>query len=343
MHYIMWQNHATSFYIASRQLILTENWRPACFCAFQTIETLLKATLTYWDKSFEPKNYGHNIPKLLRTIRNKVKNGSNVLIPTYFYYELRYQERTRYPGKGGGGFGIYHGFLDTLDEIFVSIIKLVPFQFNSELNRLICGTYKPELTRELITDNRQFAELKSYLLPWFNHRPIIDVFFNTDELKAQGFRGFIKVSELLENRFSKIPEHPGVYIVLRENMETPVFLASNPARFYKRKDPSVTMEKLSANWIDNTPVIYIGRAGGIAKSGRKYSTTLRERIRQFIKFGKDKAYPHWGGRYVWQVADSQNFVIAFKSMDEKNPVIFERELLNKFKIVHGKLPFANHV
>lgn len=344
MQYIMWQNHATDFYIASRQLILTENWHPACFCAFQAIETLLKATLQYWDKSFQPKDYGHNIPKLLRTIRNKVKNGSSILVPSYFYYELRYQERTRYPGKSGAGIGIFHGFLDTLDEIILSIIKLVPFQFNSKLNRVVRGANNPELTRYLILNNQKFAELKSFLLSWLSHRPIVDIFFNVDELKGQGFIGFIKVSELLKNGFSDIPEHPGIYVVLHEGMETPpVFLASNPASRYKGKDPSVTTEELATSWIEHTPLMYIGRAGGTAQNGRKYSTTLRNRIRQFIEFGRGKTYPHWGGRLVWQVANSQDFIIAFKSMDNENPVIVERELLQRFKIEHGKLPFGNYI
>jgi len=344
MQYIMWQNHATDFYIASRQLILTENWRPACFCAFQAIETLLKATLLYWDKSFQPKAYGHNIPKLLRTIRNKVKNGSSILVPSYFYYELRYQERTRYPGKSGVGIGIFHGFLDTLDEIFISIIKLVPFQFNSKLNSVVRGANSPELTRCLILNNLKFAELKYFLLPWLSHRPIVDVFFNVDELKGQGFTGFIKISELLKKGFNEIPESPGIYLVLHEGMETmPVFLASNPASRYKGKDPSVRMEELVAGWIEHTPLVYIGRAGGMAQNGRKYSTTLRNRIRQFVEFGRGKSYPHWGGRCVWQVANSHDFIIAFKLMDIENPVIVERELLQRFKIEHGKLPFANHI
>ena len=51
---------------------------------------------------------------------------------------------------------------------------------------------------------------------------------------------------------------------------------------------------------------------------------------------------HWGGRYLWQLADSSEFVIAWQeSPTEVNPRDEEKQLLRRFRETHGRLPFAN--
>ncbi len=88
--------------------------------------------------------------------------------------------------------------------------------------------------------------------------------------------------------------------------------------------------------------MYIGRAGGTAKNGRVYNSTLRTRIMQYLKFGKGKNIGHWGGRHIWQIKESNTLMIAYKILDEGNPVIEEQELINEFKShYNGRLPFAN--
>lgn len=88
--------------------------------------------------------------------------------------------------------------------------------------------------------------------------------------------------------------------------------------------------------------MYIGRAGGTAKNGRVYKSTLRKRIGEYMKFGKGKNIGHWGGRYIWQIKKSDDLMIAYKILDADNPVIEEQELINKFKNHYNeRLPFVN--
>lgn len=96
--------------------------------------------------------------------------------------------------------------------------------------------------------------------------------------------------------------------------------------------------------MNDAKILYIGRAGGTAENGRVYSSILRKRIKQYIQFGKGKNIGHWGGRYIWQIKESDDLLIAYKTLENQNPVVKEQELINMFRNHHnGKLPFANLV
>ncbi len=136
--YIVWQNRAFKFYLAARLLYQNDLCSAAAFCAVQAIELLLKATLLYWDKSFDPEVAGHKIASMIRSIKNKVKSGENFYCPEYFYEEKRFQSITRYPSSGRGVL-VPESFLRDLDKVFFDLIKLVPFQFNSELIHALNG------------------------------------------------------------------------------------------------------------------------------------------------------------------------------------------------------------
>lgn len=60
-----------------------------------------------------------------------------------------------------------------------------------------------------------------------------------------------------------VSKQMGVYIILRGNNEPPAFLEKGTGGFFKGKDPNVTKAELESNWISNTPIMYIGKAGGI--------------------------------------------------------------------------------
>ena len=159
--YIVWQNKAFRFYLAARLLYQNALYSPAAFCAEQAIESLLKATLVYWDKSFTPKEASHKIASMIRTIKNKVKSGKNFYCPEYFYKEKRFQSITRYPASGKGVL-VPESFLKDLDKVFYDLIKLVPFQFNSELIHTLNGNDKTKLNI-LKHNNLQIRKLCKYL------------------------------------------------------------------------------------------------------------------------------------------------------------------------------------
>ena len=99
--------------------------------------------------------------------------------------------------------------------------------------------------------------------------------FNTiEEIKQQDFIGFIKMHELLKYQ-SRIPESPGVYLVLYLDINIPVFINPGSGGHFKFKDPNVSHEILLRNWIKDTIVIYIGKAGSSGSDA-----TLKKRLRR---------------------------------------------------------------
>ena len=104
--------------------------------------------------------------------------------------------------------------------------------------------------------------------------------FNTiDDLKAAGFEGFIPVAQL-QTDSTAIPRTAGVYMVVYTGENMPEFLSRGTGGFFKGKDPNVSITELGTNWVKNTCVVYIGKAG----------TTLRKRLNQYLKFGNGTKY-----------------------------------------------------
>ena len=133
---------------------------------------------------------------------------------------------------------------------------------------------------------------------------------------------------------SDVPREPGLYVVLREKDDRPTYLSINTAGRFKGKDPTVNVPILKAAWVSGAHIIYIGKT-----SQRK---GLRKRLTDLIEFGGGKRIGHWGGRYLWQVAGSSEFVIAWRqSPAATNPRDEEKRLLQRFREVYGQLPFAN--
>lgn len=161
------------------------------------------------------------------------------------------------------------------------------------------------------------------------------VTFDRQGLAQAGFEGFVTVTSLLGRTTRDIPQKPGVYAVVREAEAPPRFLRSSPAGWFKGVDPTVDTAILRARWLAATPVLYLGKAtaGG---TGRR---NLSKRITELIEFGTGRPVGHRGGRYLWQVAGSSRFVVAWRTDDL--PTAAENALLRDFEVQYGQLPFAN--
>ena len=157
-----------------------------------------------------------------------------------------------------------------------------------------------------------------------------------EKLKKIGFVGFKTIRNLMGS-CKDIPKDMGVYVVLRENESEPQFIKEGSGGFFKGKNPNVSFSELKTNWIDNEPVVYIGKAGG-----SKNSATLQTRLEQYMRFGQGENIGHWGGRYIWQLEDSKDLVVGWKTLTDKEPREVERQMIADFKNAHGgKRPFAN--
>lgn len=153
--------------------------------------------------------------------------------------------------------------------------------------------------------------------------------FNQKELISNGFVGFKTIEELRGNK-SLIPKEKGVYVIL--NLEKEInFLKIGTGGFFKAKEPNVEIAILKQNWVENTDVIYIGKA-----------TELQKRLNQYFCFGNGKNVGHYGGRHIWQLENSKNLIVCWK-VTEDNPRDEEKKLIQLFFKQYDKLPFANLV
>lgn len=150
-----------------------------------------------------------------------------------------------------------------------------------------------------------------------------------ENYRKDGFNGFVPVSKL-RSTASLLPDSGGVYIVVRDSDNSPEFLATGTGGFFKGKNPNVGLEELESNYVAGSKVVYIGKA-----------TSLKKRVGQLLRFGAGSAIGHWGGRYLWQLADSDNLLIAWKTTSTTDPRADEIKMLEEFVSRHGKLPFAN--
>ena len=160
---------------------------------------------------------------------------------------------------------------------------------------------------------------------------------NRELLQAHGFEGFKTMGELMDGAKASIPAQKGVYVVLRENETNPQFLAEGTGGFFKGKNPNVPLDELEDNWVEGTSILYIGKAGGAGSSA-----TLQKRLGQYLRFGQGANIGHWGGRYIWQLADSRDLVVCWKVLPDDEPRDVERQMISEIKAAHGgKRSFAN--
>jgi len=151
--------------------------------------------------------------------------------------------------------------------------------------------------------------------------------FARQNLEKEGFTGWQPLAAI---RASACPASGGVYVVTYK-AECPVaFSERSCGGWFKGKDPTVTLEALTANWVDGAEVVYIGKAN-----------QLRRRLTQYADFGSGKPVGHWGGRLIWQLPTTDRLIVGWKETPGRIPVEVEAELIGQFRQVHGKPPFAN--
>ncbi len=155
-------------------------------------------------------------------------------------------------------------------------------------------------------------------------------FNNIAAVEAAGFKGFKRMSDLFSDN-SMIPDASGIYMVLRDKDSPVEFLEEGTGGYFKGKNPNVLIAELEKNWVDNTIVVYIGKA-----------TSLKKRLRQYFRFGQGKRVAHWGGRLIWQLKDSADLTVCWTKLPEdmisRN---VEADLIQQFKSIYGTHPFAN--
>ena len=178
-----------------------------------------------------------------------------------------------------------------------------------------------------------------------SHNGKIMKFGSVEDLKKAGFKGFMPVWMLKSAGISSDDaiannelDRPGVYMVVRTDDSEPVFVPEGSGGHFKGRNPNVPVGELQANWVKDTCVVYIGKAGGGSSRA-----TLRKRIGQYIRFGSGEPVGHWGGRYIWQLEDADNLLFCWRATKEwEDAEEIESELIENFKSRYdGHRPFAN--
>jgi hypothetical protein len=154
------------------------------------------------------------------------------------------------------------------------------------------------------------------------------------DLDDAGFTGWQTWPELRESVFAEIPRTAGTYLVYRTSAAPPKFRAVGTGRRFKGRDPNVPVATLKAKWVAGAHTVYLGKG-----------EQLRTRLRTYAKFGAgDPKAAHWGGRYVWQLADADKLLVAWRDLGEdfETARVHEIALLAHFADLHdGRRPFAN--
>lgn len=128
-----------------------------------------------------------------------------------------------------------------------------------------------------------------------------------------------------------LPELPGVYAVSYAREAPFDWPTGSCGGWHKGRDPTVHPDRLRAEWVEGTDVVYIG----------KTDRTLAKRISEFARFGNGEPVAHWGGRLIWQLPDPSLLTIGWLALAPGQASNAETVMLGEFFDRFGKLPFAN--
>lgn len=137
------------------------------------------------------------------------------------------------------------------------------------------------------------------------------------------------LSTLYSSDCQNIPDEPGVYWVLAPD--------GFPIRFNETSSnhsaPFYSVDKLMKKYsaCKEREVLYIGKAKG--KKG------LRQRIRQYIKYGWNEGKNHKGGRAIWQIENAGMLLLTYEVCSDCEAR--EHQLLRAYQAANGCYPLAN--
>lgn len=126
-----------------------------------------------------------------------------------------------------------------------------------------------------------------------------------------------------------IPDVPGVYWVLAPEGLPIQFEPTSPNPAAPPYPVDVLTQKYAG--CKDKQVLYIGKAGG--KKG------LRQRLKQYMKYGWNKAVNHKGGRAIWQIQNAGMLLLTYEPCSDC--AAREHQLLHDYHAANDCYPLAN--
>lgn len=173
------------------------------------------------------------------------------------------------------------------------------------------------------------------------HLPPLPTAFTRPGLTAAGFDGWRTWPQLRAAGYQDIPSLPGVYVVVRPAAAAPAWTHPGTGGYFKGRNPTVPADRLDAEWVPGARTIYIGKAAARKAGGA--NDGLRKRLGEYGRFGAGEPIAHWGGRFIWQLAEADRLLVAWHTLTwNETARDYEKRLLARFGELHdGRRPFAN--
>ncbi|MDD2476938.1 MAG: hypothetical protein PHI32_13645 [Dysgonamonadaceae bacterium] len=148
------------------------------------------------------------------------------------------------------------------------------------------------------------------------------------------FLNFYTFENLWLNGFRSIPNEKGIYIVMVPEQFDVQFLENTTAiTTHNGKNLLYPACDLRTKYnSSDRKILYVGKAGG-------ENNKLRQRIRQYVKYGYGEANNHRGGRAIWQIKNSEQLLIGYHICEK--PRDEESILLAEYYSKYGTFPVAN--
>lgn len=162
------------------------------------------------------------------------------------------------------------------------------------------------------------------------YRDVVSIEWTRAGFEALGFVGWKMFGTL---KSSDLPPRLGVYVVATPPVAGPPFLPETVAGDHKGRSLTVGRAQLEAAWRDGAEILYVGKAA----SGAGF----RERLWAFARQGRGHAAGHQGGKYIWQLPDSDKLLVGWRATPGVNPGDVESALLSLHIDEFGVRPFAN--
>lgn len=145
-------------------------------------------------------------------------------------------------------------------------------------------------------------------------------------------------NELKDGKIDYIPTVSGVYWVLMPEAFCMKYMEKTDGPIFNKKGKQMAYDicKL-VKWGEHYSKP--DRGGGILYIGK--ASNLHDRIKQYYEFGynDEKHFVHEGGRAIWQLKDNKQLIIMFEECKDEEKI--EAELIDKYIMKYGSLPFAN--